>query len=210
MYLKYFVILIILVLTLSAGVFIGNKFGSGSKAVEKASNIDIRATVKEILPAAEYTSLIYQYTSVITHSEATKLFSIDIPLTEKKAIYTIDGTIKMGFNCENIQLEITYDNIILHMPRIVILSHEIYPETFSLFDERSSLFNRYSLKDANAIQLANKSAIELKVRQNRGLYLQARKFAEQSFTLMIESLPGIKDNYTLVFEWNSPGPEQKG
>lgn len=208
MYLKYAVILFVLILTLSAGIFIGSKF-TGGNAVEKESKTDIRATVKEILPASEYASLVYHYTSVITHTEASKLFSIDIPLTEKKAIYTIDGTIKMGFNCENIQIEITYDNIILHMPRIVILSHEIYPETFSLYDERSSLFNSYTLKDANAIQLANKSEMELKVRQNRGLYVQSRKYAEQHFTLMLESLPGIKDKYTITFEWNSAGP-QKG
>ncbi|MDR2426634.1 MAG: DUF4230 domain-containing protein [Endomicrobium sp.] len=203
MYLKYFVILFILVLTLSTGILIGSKMFSNFKITENESSTDIRIAVKEILPAAEYTSLIYHYTSVITHSEAAKLFSVDIPLTEKKAIYTIDGTIKMGFNCENIQIEITYDNIIMRMPRIMILSHEIYPETFSLFDERSSLFNRYTLKDANAIQLANKSEMELKIRQNRGLYVQARKFAEQQFTSLLENMPGIKGKYTIVFEWNS-------
>ncbi|MDR1195607.1 MAG: DUF4230 domain-containing protein [Endomicrobium sp.] len=201
MYLKYSVVLFVLILTLGAGIFIGSKF-AGGKAIEKESKTDIKATVKEILPAAEYTSLVYHYTSVITHSEAAKLFSVDIPLTEKKAIYTIDGAIKMGFNCENIKIEITYDNIIMYMPRITILSHEIYPETFSLYDERSSLFNRYTLKDANAIQLANKSAMELKARQNRGLYVQARKFAEQQFTVMLGNMPWIKGKYSIIFEWN--------
>lgn len=207
MYLKYSVILFVLLLALFSGIFIGSRFSS-AKVSQKEAKIDIKATVKEILPASEYASLIYHYTSVITHSEASKFFSIDIPLTEKKAIYTIDGTIKMGFNCEDIRMEISYDNIILRMPRIKILSHEIYPETFSLFDERSSLFNRYTLKDANAIQLANKSAMELKARQNRGLYVQARKYAEQSFRLMLESLPGIKNKYNIVFEWNAVNPEK--
>ena len=200
MYLKYFVILIILILTLSAGIFIGSKINKQS--LSKETNINIKATVKEILPAAEYASLIYHYTSVITHSEAVKLFSIDIPLTEKKAIYTIDGTIKMGFNCADIKTEISMGNIILYMPRIKILSHEMFPETFSLFDEKTSIFNRYTLTDANAIQMTNKSAMELKVRQNRGLYLQARKFAEQQLGMMLQNLPGIKDKYTVIFEWN--------
>ncbi|MCL2144866.1 MAG: DUF4230 domain-containing protein [Endomicrobia bacterium] len=199
MYLKYFVILIILVLAVLFGIFIGSKLYSGT--VSKEAEINIKSTVKEILPAAEYTSLVYHYTSVITHSEAAKLFSFDIPLTEKKAIYTIDGSIKMGFNCADIAIDISYNSIVLKMPRIKILSHEIYPETFSLYDEKTSLFNRYTLKDANAIQLANKDEMELKVKQNRGLYLQAMKFAEDQFKQTLENLPGIKGIHTVIFDW---------
>lgn len=198
---KYYAILIICVLILGLGVFIGFKISP--KPAEIDSKINISATIKEILPAAEYTSLVYHYSSIITHSEAMKLFNIDIPLTEKKAIYTIDGAIKMGFNYADIQIETSYNNIILHMPRIKILSHEIFPETFSLYDEKTSLFNRYSLKDANAIQLANKNEMEIKARQNRGLYVQARKFAEEQFEMMLKNIPGIKDKYSIVFEWNS-------
>jgi hypothetical protein len=201
MYLKYCVILIVLVLAVLFGAFIGGKLASDP--VSKETNINIKATVKEILPAAEYASLAYHYTSVITHSEAAKLFSVfDIPLTEKKAIYTIDGSIKMGFSCADIAVEISYNNIVLRMPRIRILSHEIYPETFSLYDEKTSLFSRYTLKDANALQMANKNETELKVRQNRGLYVQAMKFAEEQFRQMLENLPGIKNKYSIVFEWN--------
>lgn len=199
---KYYAVLIIFILTLSMGVFIGFKIKPSLPEVKKESSINIRASVKEVLPASEYTSLIYQYTSIITHSEASKLFGIDIPLTEKKAIYTIDGTIKMGFDAADIETEVSYSNIILRMPKIKILSHEIYPETFSLYDERSSIFNRYSLKDANTIQQTNKSEMELKVRQNRGLYVQAQKFTEQQLTAMIKNLPNVKEKYTVVFEWN--------
>ena len=159
--LRYLAVLLVLVISMAAGIFIGVKIGG--KIVEKESNININATVKEILPAAEYASLIYQYTTVITHSEAVQLFGVDIPLTGKKAIYTIDGAIKMGFNAADIKIDVTYGNIVLHMPKIKILSHEIYPETFKLYDESTSLFNPYTLKDANAIQLANKSEMELKV-----------------------------------------------
>jgi hypothetical protein len=182
------------------GIFIGYKIG-GNK-LNRESAVKISANIKEILPASEYTSLVYQYSSIITHSEAMRLFGVDIPLTEKKAIYTIDGSIKMGFDCADIKTEVSYDNIILRMPKIKILSHEIYPETFSLYDEKTSIFNRYTLKDAHAIQFANKNETELKVRQNRGLYVQARKFAEQQFGALLENLPGIKGQYTIVFEWN--------
>ncbi|MDR2191328.1 MAG: DUF4230 domain-containing protein [Endomicrobium sp.] len=197
---KYLAMLIIVALILGCGVFIGAKVFSG-KIVDKEAQVNINATVKEVLPAAEYTSLLYQYSSVITHSEAAQLFSIPIPLTEKKAIYTIDGTIKMGFDCKDIKVDVSYNNIILHLPKIKILSHEIYPETFSLYDEKTSIFNKYTLTDANNIQKINKKEMELKARQNRGLYIQARKFAEEQISALLKSAPGIKGKYEIVFEW---------
>jgi hypothetical protein len=197
---KYWYVLIISILILAAGIFIGAKIFGG--IVNRENSVNINAAVKEVLPAAEYTSLVYQYTSVITHSQALELFSIPIPLTEKKAIYTIDGTIKLGFDCKDIKTEISYNNIILHMPRIKILSHEIYPETFSSYDEKTSLFNKYSLADANNIQKINKKEMELKARQNRGLYVQARKFAQEQISALLESSPAIKGKYTIVFEWS--------
>ncbi|MDR3113464.1 MAG: DUF4230 domain-containing protein [Endomicrobium sp.] len=199
---KYWAILIIFTLALACGVFIGAKVFGGAGAAGKAAVVNINAAVKEVLPASEYASLVYQYSSIITHSEAVELFSIPIPLTEKKAIYTIDGTIKLGFDCKDIKIDLSYNNIILRMPRIKILSHEIYPETFSLYDEKTSLFNKYTLTDANNIQKINKKEIEIKARQNRGLYIQARKFAEEQISGLLESAPAIKGKYTIVFEWS--------
>jgi hypothetical protein len=199
---KYWAALVLFVLVLSCGIFVGAKIFGGKYPVSKDAEINVKASVKEVLPAAEYASLVYQYTSVITHSEAVELFSIPIPLTEKKAIYTIDGTIKLGFDCSDIKIDVSYNNIILHIPRIRILSHEIYPETFSSYDEKTSLFNKYSLADANNIQKINKKEMELKARQNRGLYVQARKFAEEQISSLLKSAPGIKGRYEIVFEWD--------
>jgi hypothetical protein len=199
---KVLIILILLVIIVSAGfgLFLGNKLKLNIS--ERNTNINITSTVKEILPIGEYASLVYHYSSVITNSDVKKLFNFNIPLSEKKAIYTIDGTIKLGFNCENITITNQYNNIIINMPKIIILSHEIYPETFSLYDEKTSLFNRYSLKDANDIQMAHKNEIEEKVKENQGLFTQARQSSESQLKLFLESVHEIKDKYIIVFEWN--------
>lgn len=206
---KLLFFIIIIIVSIGFGLFLGFKLKlnflgakTGADITSKNTAIDITSTVMEILPAAEYTSLVYHYSSVITNSEVKKLFNFHIPLSEKKAIYTIDGTIKLGFDCRNITIKSQYNNIILNMPGIIILSHEIYPETFSLFDEKTSLFNRYSLKDANDIQMEHKKEMEEKINGNYGLFTQARQSAEQQFRLFLESVPEIRDNnYTIVFEW---------
>jgi hypothetical protein len=194
---KYFVMLIILVFGIVFGVFVSNKL----KFTGKSTSLNITSTVKEILPAAEYASLVYHYQDVIAHSDINKIFNLNIPLTEKKAIYTIDGTIKLGFNGNNIKINNSYNNLIIKMPKIEILSHEIYPETFSLYDESTSLFNRYTLKDANDIQMNHKIEREKKVMENSGLFTQARESAEQQFTTFLENIPEIKEGYKIVIEW---------
>jgi hypothetical protein len=198
---KKYLLIIVIILCTGGGLLLGNKFNLN--IFGRNTNTNITSTVKEILPIAEYVSLVYHYSSVITNSDVKKLFNFNMPLSEKRAIYTIDGTIKLGFDCKNITIINQYNNIIVNMPGIIILSHEIYPETFSLYDEKTSLFNRYSLKDANDIQMGHKKEIEEKVKENQGLFTQARQSAEQQFKLFLESVPEIRDNkYKIVFEWN--------
>jgi len=198
---KKYLLIILIIVCIGGGMLLGNKLKLN--ILGRDTNTNITSTIKEIFPIAEYVSLVYHYSSVITNSDVKKLFNLSIPLSEKRAIYTIDGTIKLGFDCKNITIKNQYNTIIVNMPGIIILSHEIYPETFSLYDEKTSLFNRYSLKDANDIQMGHKKEIEEKVKENQGLFTQARQSAEQQFKLFLESVPEIRDNkYTIVFEWN--------
>jgi hypothetical protein len=195
---EYFMVIIVLVLGVGCGFFLGGKFGFKNRK----DKIDIASTVKEILPISEYASLVYYYSSVITHSQVNQLFKLNIPLTEKKAIYTIDGTVKLGIDGKKISVTDSYKNIIIHMPKIGILSHEIYNETFRLYDEKTSIFNRYNLKEANEIQLTHKINKENEITRNSGLFTQAKESAEQQFGLLLKNLPGIKENYKIVFEWD--------
>jgi len=197
----FIVTLVVIVLCIGFGFLIGRKIQFGLSS--KKTGIDIRSTVKEILPIAEFSSLVYHYSAVITHSDVAKFFKTDvsIPFTGKKAIYTVDGTIKLGFDGRKIKVDNRYSNIIVTMPRIGILSHEVHPETFSLYDERTSLFNRYTLKDANSIQVVHKTEQEEKVNGDLGLFVQARQSAERVFRSLLENIPDVKGKYEIVFEW---------
>jgi len=197
----FILVFIVIVLCIVVGFFIGRKFNFG--LVSRKTNADIRSTVKEILPIAEFASLVYHYSAVITHSDTGKFFksSISIPFTGKKAIYTIDGTIKLGFDGKKIKIDNMYNNIIVNMPRIKMLSHELHPETFSLYDERTSIFNRYTLKDANDMQMLHKTGQEGKAISDLGLFVQARQSAERMFRPLLENMPDVKGKYEIVFEW---------
>jgi len=196
---KYVVMVIVIVLCIGAGFFAGNKFKWGF--LSHNAEMDIRSAVKQVLPTSEYASLVYHYSSVITHNDVKTLFDHVIPLTEKKLLYIIDGTIKLGFDGKDIKVDKGYNQIIIRMPQIKILSHEIYPETFSLYDEKAGLFNRYNAEDFNSIQMNHKKDQERKVNENAGLFTQARQSAEHQFRVFLENLPVKQDDYTIVFEW---------
>ena len=200
---KYLIAVIIVLALAIGGIFLANNLSLFNfTPVNRTASMDISSTVKQVLPAAEFVSLIYHYTDIITHSDAIRFFNLgNIPFTERRAIYTIDGSVKLGFNGENIKIASSDGIIIVNMPAIEILSHEIFPETFNLYDERSGLFNRYTLEDSYTIQTIQRHELEKKVNENPALFAQARTSAEQQFKKLLESLPEIKDKYRIIFDW---------
>jgi len=195
---KLITIIIILAIGAGGGIFLANNFAP----FNGITNMNITSTVKQILPAAEFASLVYHYADIITHSDTIRLFDlINIPFTERRTIYTIDGAIKLGLNCEKIEITSFSDTITLNMPAIEILSHEIYPDTFNLYDERSGLFNKYSIEDSFALQTIQRHEREKKVSENSGLFAQARTSAEHQFRGLLENMPGIKNKYKIEFKW---------
>ncbi|MCL2558493.1 MAG: DUF4230 domain-containing protein, partial [Treponema sp.] len=187
---------ILLFAALGFGFFAGRFFFGDRRAAAPAfasqGRLDVRSIVKAVLPDAEFSSLVYHYSAVITHCDVGKLFNIPIPLTKKSAIYTIDGTIKLGFDAREIEARDDGYNITLVMPKIKILSNITHPKTFSLYDERTSLFSRYTLKTANTIRESHEEAQRQKVESDSALFAQARRSAEQVFRPLLENIPGIK------------------
>jgi hypothetical protein len=69
---EFIIILIVLILGIVCGIIMGKKFGIR----KKDDKITINSVVKEILPISEYASLIYHYSSVVSHWQVNKFFKI--------------------------------------------------------------------------------------------------------------------------------------
>jgi hypothetical protein len=195
--------LILVFIILLAGIVLGAFIGSKLLSKSKNRETNISSVVKEILPISEYACLVYHYSSVITDSQINRIFKINIPLTDKKLIFTIDGTIKLGIDGKKIKIDTLYKNIIINLPPIRILSHEMYPETVKVYDEKSSIFNRYSTKEHFELETQHKKTKEEELLQDKGIFMQAKQSAEQQFGMLLKNMPGIKDVYGIVFEWEN-------
>ena len=159
---------------------------------------NISTVVKEILPASEYVSLVYNYQSI-----TQRAYNPGNWLNARNILIVLDGTIKLGFNCEEIRVQQYGTNLMLFMPEIKILAHEQYPERAKTYDlAGGGLFPR-SIRPQEVLDLLGDSKLdqEKQIEDNEELFKQAQESTETLFKLLLELNPSIRDRYSIVFRW---------
>jgi len=183
------------------GFLLGRPGGGESSFLNPKQETSIHTTVREVLPAAEFISMHYRYTSIIKDVSSKEMFGIYIPGTEKKLLAVIDGTIKLGIDCRTMEIDTTRkDTLFIKFPPIKILSHELHPETAEVYDQKNGIFNKYRASDHFALEAKQKAEIELNVRANRELILQARAATEYAFKSFLHSIHAL-DTVPIAFKW---------
>jgi len=159
---------------------------------------NVSTVVKEILPASEYVSLIYNYQSI-----TQRTFNQGSWLNARNLLVVLDGTIKLGFNCEKITVKESGTRIIISMPPVEILAHEQYPERARSYELAGGGFFPRTVQPQEILDLLGDSKLEqeVMVKANDELMKQARDSAETLFKPLLELNPSISGNYTINFVW---------
>jgi hypothetical protein len=159
---------------------------------------NVSSVVKEILPASEYVCLVYNYQSI-----AQRAYNPGNLLNARNILIVLDGTIKLGFNCEDITVQQNEKNLTLVMPKIKILAHEQYPERARTYDLAGGGIFPRSIKPQEILDLLGDSKLEQekKVEENEELKKQARDSTETLFKPLLELSPLIREKYFIVFKW---------
>lgn len=164
---------------------------------------DSAVVMEEIKDIGELATIEYRYTNVGTIDSSKKLFGsdVDIPLTKKSAIITMDGVIKVGVDVDKIHIETnnTLKTITVLLPKAKILSNELDENSMTTYDETNGVFNNITLEDSSSIREAIKKKSVENAEKN-GIYDQAKTNAENIVRCIIESVPGVKDNYKILFK----------
>jgi len=166
--------------------------------IKQLIETNISTLVKEILPASEYVCLVYNYQSITQRS-----YNPGNVINARNLLIVLDGTIKLGFNCEEITVMERGSRLIINMPAIEILAHEQYPERARSYElAGGGLFPR-SIKPQEILDLLGDSKLEKEnlVMENDELMKQARDSAESLFKPLLEINPSIRGNYNIVFNW---------
>jgi len=159
---------------------------------------NVSSVVKEILPASEYVCLVYNYQSITQRS-----YNPGSWLNARNILIVLDGTIKLGFNCEDIEVKQKENTLTLVMPKIKILAHEQYPERAKTYDLAGGGILPRSIKPQEVLNLLGDSKLEQEkqVEENEDLKKQARDSTEALFKPLLELNPLIREKYIIVFKW---------
>jgi len=180
--------LVFVVVMLCAGIGFGFFIGKRNSLGLASKKQDIRSTVMAIFPIAEFSSLAYHYSEVVPHSDVGRLFKIPIPGTGVKAIYIIDGKIKLGFDGREVIIGSQGNDITVYI-KIKILSHEMHYRTY---DEQTGLFAKYAPKDREKVLRKYREEKEEEINGDEELLTLARQSAEQMFGSLLKNTPQIK------------------
>lgn len=129
------------------------------------------------------------YSSQIGVIDSSKdLFGLVIPFTQSKNIYSYDFKLKAGYDFSQVDWEKndSAGKIIVKLPKVKLLSSEIILDSFKIYHEQQSLFNRVSLKQNN--ELITKLRLEAeKAALDNGFFTRARENAEKVLTAFFSS-----------------------
>ncbi len=190
---KYLWLGVLLCAVVGAVCFLGGRLAAGSGG----QTADLSAVVvkNQLAEISELASVTYTYTNMAQFSSSNDFYGMKVPFTTKSFILTYDGAIKAGIDLKAVSVEVLGTEVLVDLPGAKILSHELDEDSVEVFDEKTSIFNPFTVEDFTAFQADQKAAMEEKALA-RGLLQEAREKAEAGVRLLLES--ALPEGYTLT------------
>lgn len=180
---KYVLVGIVLCILVGAAGFLGGRHAAQTEKAPQLSAVVLENRLAEI---SELASVTYTYTNMAQFENSSDFYGVTIPFTTKRFILTYDGTIKAGIDLTKVRIDVSGNDVTVVLPEAEILSHEIDEESVEIFDEKTSIFNPFTVEDFTAFQAEQKRDMAEKALQ-RGLLEEAGEKAENSIRLLLSA-----------------------
>ena len=173
----------VLCIVLGCACFIGGRLSAGSGS--ETPRLDAVVLETQIRDISELASVTYTYTNMAQFESSNDFYGVKIPFTTKSFILTYDGTIKAGVDLSQATVDMEGSTVRITLPQ----SHEIDEDSVEVFDEKTSIFNPFTVEDFSSFQADQKKAMEEKA-LGKGLLDEAQAKAEASVRqLLSPALP---------------------
>lgn len=170
---------------------------------EASREVDIRVINAQIQDIGELATIEYLYTDAGKFEDSAELFGKEIPFsfTTKSFIAKWDGSIKAGVNIRNVTAEVNEaaKEIIVHIPKAEILSHEINGESIETLDEKDGLFNKLRVEDVRNFDAISKASMEQRAIEN-GILEKAFENAKEIIYKIIDTDIVKESEYVISFK----------
>ena len=161
---------------LGVGYYLGSNRDAGRQ--EALSAVVVQ---NQISAMSELATVTYTYTELGQYESSKDFYGVKLPFTTNGFILTYDGVIKAGIDMSKVQVEVEAGTggklIKITLPEPEILSHEIDEDSVQIFDEKTSIFNPFTVTDYTEFYADQKEQVEKKALA-KGLLTEARSQAE--------------------------------
>lgn len=168
-----------------------------------SKEVNISLINSNIQAIGELATIEYMYTDAGKFEDPAELFGKDIPFsfTTKSFIAKWDGTIKAGIDINQVKAEENKSTkeIIVHIPKAKILSHEIDEDSIETLDQNDGLFNPVKVEDVREFDAVSKENMEKKAIEN-GILDKAFDNAKEIIYKLIYTETLEEQDYTINFQ----------
>lgn len=167
-------------------------FFTGQAALRNSQDnarLDAVVIGNQLTQISELAVVNYQYTNMAQFTSSNDFYGVTIPFTTKKFILTYDGQIKAGVDLSQAKIDVSEASVTVTLPAPRILSHEIDENSMEVFDEKTSIFNPFTVEDFSSFQADQKAEMERKAVEKGLLEQAAEKAAASVEGLLAPLLP---------------------
>ena len=191
---RYLWLGILLCALVGGACFLGGRWSAG-----RSENVQIDAVVlqNQLTEIRELATVTYAYTNMAQFESSNDFYGMKVPFTTKSFILTYDGTIKAGVDLDGAEVDVSGTAVTITLPEGQILSHEIDEDSVEVFDEKTSIFNPFTVEDFTSFQADQKAAMEERA-LSRGLLEEARRKAVSSVEQLLSA--ALPDPYTVEIQ----------
>lgn len=169
---------------LGGGWLLGKTSGGGSR-----ENVEISAIVlqNKISAMSELAVVIYTYTELGQYESSKEFYGVKMPFTTNRFLLTYDGVIKAGIDMTEVKVDVDQGvkTVTVTLPQAEILSHEIDEDSVKIYDEKTSIFNAFTIEDYTSFYADQKKTVEKKAR-DKGLLTEAQTQAENAVRQLLD------------------------
>ncbi|HJB12494.1 MAG TPA: DUF4230 domain-containing protein [Candidatus Oscillibacter excrementigallinarum] len=191
---RYLWLGILLCALVGGACFLGGRWSAG-----QSENVQIDAVVlqNQLTEIRELATVTYAYTNMAQFESSNDFYGMKVPFTTKSFILTYDGTIKAGVDLDGAEVNVSGTAVTITLPEARILSHGIDEDSVEVFDEKTSIFNPFTVEDFTSFQADQKAAMEERA-LSRGLLEEARRKAVSSVEQLLSA--ALPDPYTVEIQ----------
>lgn len=127
-----------------------------------AQRVNMRSDIvrERIMGISELAVLKYEYKDIALLEDSKKINDIELPFTQKSLLIVFSGYMKAGVDLDNAEVDIDGKNITVYVEGASITDNVIDENDVSIYDEKSSLFNRIESNDILELLAREKSRVE--------------------------------------------------